>query len=303
MKKINKQLIDKLVQDKMFMIPLLLATIFSVLALFLTCNEINIDKACIAMEKQDTEKAKEYIEKVNFIDEYGKKDETLLMAACRLGDIEMMKYLIDKGADVNATIPGRLTPLETYCRYSVESGKEGLDLLLQNGADQAKYQLKPPIFHLADSYTNKDTEKQNKINEMTMLLLEYKADLVFDGKTILHEITRNNVNSLFAQIARTKEGTALMNETNKDGLTPYELAVKCGAIEIQREIRKIEAEYVTILEEQNKQQTQESENETVDDIIDSLIEDNPDYSQDFEMDFETPNEQDKSNAGNIFGQN
>src|SRR6185436_12196235 len=68
---------------------------------------------------------------------------TLLMAAAP--DVEKMRLLLDRGADVNARAKSRYSALMVAAQY--QDGDGAIDLLLDRGAIAAPPDGAPPIFN------------------------------------------------------------------------------------------------------------------------------------------------------------
>lgn len=108
-------------------------------------------------------------------------------------DIDIMQLLLDAGADINlATEPNRITPMHSACRYNRPEHNELIKILLQKGADiNAKTTLGSTPFHYLcdnlhyDNITNETLliEKGADINAidefgMTPLLMAvYNQDI------------------------------------------------------------------------------------------------------------------------------
>ena len=87
----------------------------------------------------------------------GPNGESLLMLAVQAGNPETVKYLLEKGADVNATGPTGMTPLHLAAQQGEEElillllkskadinavttdGQSPMELAIKNGHDAAKW--------------------------------------------------------------------------------------------------------------------------------------------------------------------
>jgi ankyrin repeat protein len=105
-----------------------------VIALLLATTKMQAQEIFDAVKKNDVEKVKELIEKDSRqIQAKDRQGYALLNSACNLGHIEIINFLIDKGADINL-LAGRLdlTPLMECAR----TGNLGVaKLLVEKGAD------------------------------------------------------------------------------------------------------------------------------------------------------------------------
>jgi ankyrin repeat protein len=64
-----------------------------------------------AMNKRDHKTVMDLIQKGQGINGYDKDGNTPLSMACRLGDADLAKKLIESGAKIDQRVPGELTPL------------------------------------------------------------------------------------------------------------------------------------------------------------------------------------------------
>ena len=200
----------------------------------LTVEEIVDDVCSMIYEDADIEEIKTQIDRIQDIDVIGSNKETALMAACRVGNTVIIEYLMEKDADPNQHPDGALTPLELYCEYGYEGGAKGVELLCANGASPKKYTLKEPLFLMAGQFKWMDTTQKTKATEVAVELIKHGAPLYNNETTILHLTAQADMYVLFYNIIRSTEGTWLMDSKDSSGLTPYEVASKNGAVNVQR---------------------------------------------------------------------
>jgi ankyrin repeat protein len=262
--------------DLTFKIALIVAVFFSIIYLVIVYQEETVDSVCHAIEKKDSDLAKEKLDDVWFINLGGEKNKTVLMAACEFGDSTMIHYALANGADPNATINGRLYPLELYCGYGYGAGIDELELLLSYGALQSQYTIKPAVFHLASNFSYMDKKEKEMATEMTILLLKRGAPLVFEDTSLLHIAAKNDMDDLFYTIVHTTSGLQLLVMEDNNGLTPWEIAVKYGAVGVQKVIRDLELEYAEEQEKEDQEQNQDDTN-TEAENDDDVWYDTPEY--------------------------
>jgi ankyrin repeat protein len=248
-----------------FFIATLLAAICSITLLFIDHNETIVTLGCEAIAQEDNELAKQYIDRAINIDGVGNNKQTMLMTACDVGNSEMIIYLLNSGADANKTMPGHPTPLELFCQNGYNAGKRTLEILIRNGAKQKEYTIKPALFHLADNFYWMNDEQKKEATEEAILLLQNGAPLEYDGTSLLHIAAKSDMSDLFYTIVHTSQGLQLLTKQDTDGMTPWQVAVKNGSIDVQRVIRNLETEFE---EEQNEntQQTDPIEPPSSDDL-------------------------------------
>lgn len=101
---------------------------------------------------------------------------TLLCKACLIGT-DMMKFLIDKGADVNAPMKGKYTPLHLACM--IEDNIDEVKLLLDCGADVTLCDIKGrTASQLAIQIGNKEAAKLIKEKEKEAIIEKVDSTLV-----------------------------------------------------------------------------------------------------------------------------
>jgi ankyrin repeat protein len=130
---------------------------FSVIAIFLLATATTQAQEIIdAVKNNDFKKVKVLIEKdaslANIKDEAG---NTPLHHAAMIGSVEMIEYLLSKGADINA----QNTQLNTPLHEAIQNGKDEISaLLIENGADLKKTNIhhQTPL-HKAASLNQKRT--------------------------------------------------------------------------------------------------------------------------------------------------
>ena len=167
--------------------------------------------------------------------------------------IETITYLLDLGADVNYTIEGELTPLELFCSKGYEAGKETLLALLKAGAKQDQYTKMSPILHLAQSFGLMTEEQLEVATDEAIVLLQHGAPLQYETTSLLHLAAENNMADFFYTIVHSKKGLVLLSMEDQNGKTPWEVAVSCGAVDVQRVIRNLETEFEEEQDKNNKQ--------------------------------------------------
>jgi ankyrin repeat protein len=233
------------------MIASLLAIICSVCILFICDQESAIDAACMAIENHNNDIAKTQIDKVVNVNLVGTNNKTMLMVACESGNSDMIEYLIYRGADVNKTSPGYLSPLELFCDSGYEAGESALLVLLDAGIEQSAYVEKPAVFHLADNLLSMTEEQRELASKEIMLLLQYGSAFQYDQTSILHSLAKSNMADLFYDVVHTKTGLELMTMKDENGKTPWHISVEYGSIDVQRVIRHLETEYNDVQQEES----------------------------------------------------
>ena len=176
-------------------------------------------------------KDKGHTEIAELLQKHGAKEEapkTLLHRAVTKGDIEQVKSIIEKGADVNLRDKNGQTPLHLSAR---QGQRDIAELLLTNGADiNAKNKW---------DRTPMDIAVDRGHNEIVELLISKGADVNARGKgdyTALHRAAMNR-----AQIADALEIMSLLLAKGADiearqehGATPLACAAYDGNVEAAR---------------------------------------------------------------------
>jgi hypothetical protein len=232
-----------------FFIAAFLALICSVTLLFIINQEEKVDAACAAIETFDNASMVMYAEEVLNVDMVGTRKETMLMVACKTGNYDAIAYLLSRGADINKTARGSMTPLELFCRDGFRGGEEALILIVNSGLRQSNYTEKPAIFFLADNFYWMSKKEKALATEQAIILLKAGAPMGYMDTTLLHLAAKADMADLFYTMVHTTQGLSLLTMKDGDGLTPWGVASRYGAVEVQKVIRNLEQEYQ---EEQNK---------------------------------------------------
>lgn len=124
---------------------------------------------------------------LEFVDQPDINEETALMMACANGHLEVVKVLLEAGADINYVCPGGMigisgsTALGSACtegqvqvvRYLFENGIVAMDTCMPSGVLESPLQMA--------AVSDKDTSAV----EEYLLRIGYQADDMYDGKTAL----------------------------------------------------------------------------------------------------------------------
>ena len=140
-----------------------------------------------AAKQKDFEGVKQEIENGIDINSMGSYKKTALCVACdHEGSDEIVKFLIERGADPNIGGEGENTPLAYACMYG---RLRAVRLLLKAGTDvnrSCRYGRTPLMFAAVEPFWTDDHF------EIVKLLLEHGADVhaLQDGKdNVLHEMS------------------------------------------------------------------------------------------------------------------
>ena len=154
--------------------------ILIVIVLLLATTVMQAQEIFDAVKKNDMAKVKELIEKdTQQIQAKDQQGYSLLNLACNLGHIEIINFLIDKGADINL-LAGRLdlTPLMECARAG---NLEVAKLLVEKGADvQIMNKMGISAMHWALG------NGQNQAEDVALLLIEKGSKVetkAFNGET------------------------------------------------------------------------------------------------------------------------
>lgn len=223
-------------------VALILAIICSITLLVICWQEDILESACNAIKAGNSEEAIAQLEQVWDLEMLNKDKETALMTACRTGDDDVIYYLIEKRVNLNYAPPGKMTPLELFCRYGYKNGYEPVISLLKSGAKQSKFTLKPALYHLGEQFYWMDKKEKPIATELSIILLQHGAPMGYGDTSILHLAAEGNMDELFYTVVHTTQGLQMMTMQNGDGKTPWQVAVEKGAVGVQRVIRDLEKE-------------------------------------------------------------
>ena len=228
--------------NKVTYVSLILAIICSITLLVICWQEDILNDACVAIQEGRSEDAIVHLEELWDLEMLNKDKETALMTACRVGDSEVIYYLIEKRVNLNYAPPGKMTPLELFCRYGYKNGYETVVSMLKSGAKQSKYTLKPALFHLAEQFYWMDKKEKPIATELSIILLQHGAPMGYGDTSILHLAAEGNMDEFFYTVVHTSQGLQIMTMKDGQGRTPWQVAVEKGAVGVQRVIRDLEKE-------------------------------------------------------------
>ena len=127
----------------------------------------------------------------------GSIEETPLYTACRVGNKEMIFYLLENGADPDLTTDGCSYPLETYINEHGGEDDGVIEAFVEAGADVNLGRFVTPFCAVMNRYSHADKEVQDIYEKQAVYMLEHganwqcesqKALLQFGGYTPLHFI-------------------------------------------------------------------------------------------------------------------
>ena len=160
---------------------------------------------------------------VNMVHERSK--ETALHTASRVGDIQGMKTLLDKGADINALSFSKSTPLYMACYYSQE---EAAEFLILHGCDinQQDVTHRSPLML---------TIERGMTSLMQTLLNDPTCDVTqFDRRkrNILHHaVIARNVDAIKI-LQKKKLIKYLSGQPDRLGVFPVSIAARKGYLDV-----------------------------------------------------------------------
>lgn len=225
-----------------FFIASFVALICCIVLLFSINQTEKIDTLCSAIEREENDKAKEIVSEIYDLDLVGSDNVTPLMKACMVGNGEMIEYLLECGANINYAPPNQLTPLEHFCSAGYMAGHEVVKTMFKYFVKQSNYTVKPAIFHLADNYYWMTDEEKAVATEITIILLQKGAPLGYNDTTLLHIAAKSDMDDLFYTVVHSTQGLSMLNMPDGNGDTPWEVALKNGAVRVQKVIRDLESE-------------------------------------------------------------
>lgn len=206
------------------------------LGIFQFTSHAQSAKLCSMIYAGNTESAIEYIEKVADVNEYSaplwtrrilnmvEVDLDLpLVVACREGNVQVVRVLLEHGADPNLYLDGNWSPMEATFISNKPDRLAIAKLLIQYGADVDAYgSHMSGLFHqlLLYSYSSSDTVEELKAQEACILfLLSSGASPIDDyGDTIMHYVCRSNNVDFISTL--TADYGELLDHKNHQNQTP-----------------------------------------------------------------------------------
>ena len=234
-------------RNKKIHIFILLAVIILVLGSLLVMGVFQIApyvqsaKLCRMINAGSTESAIEYIEKVADVNEYSaplwirrilnmvEDDIDLpLVVACKEGNMQVVKALLEHGADPNLYLDGNWSPMEATFISKKPDRLAIAKLLIQYGADVDAYgSHMSGLFHqlLLYSYSSSDTNEELKEQEECILFLlsSGASPIDDDGNTIMHYVCSSNHVDFISTL--TADYGELLDYRNRQNKTPLMWAI------------------------------------------------------------------------------
>ena len=180
----------------------------------------------------------------------GSMEETPLYTACRVGNKEMIFYLLENGADPDLTTAGCSYPLETYIKGYGGEDDGVIEAFVEAGADVNLGRLATPFCAVMNRFHGADKEVQDIYEKQAIYMLEHGANWYcepksaldqFEGYTPIHCIAltdRTDTMERFLQYddarkyidAKDRFGdTAIMNAARNHHDATYQMLLDFGA--------------------------------------------------------------------------
>ena len=159
-------------------------------------------------------------------------ERTPLYVASVFGQVDIMRWLLDHGADANTlTRPGRYTPLSNAA-YSMQL--EAVQVLLEHNADvnSRNHYGGTPLLEACEQH--RDSQSHGKVADIVRRLLEHGADPNIRSDDDLTALHRASFNGLLKAAQLLLSYGAKVDEKDKNGRTPFQLAASEGHDEITK---------------------------------------------------------------------
>ena len=242
-------------------------------------------KLCNMIKAGGTEHAIEYIEKVSDVNEYSaplwirrilnmlEDDIDLpLIVACEEGDLQVVKALLEHGADPNHYLDGSWSPMEATFISKKPNRLAIANLLIQYGADVDAYGSHTSgLFHELRIYahsTGDTTEEIKEQEECILFLLSSGASPIDKNDyTIMHYICRTNHIEFISALAEDYD--ELLDYRNQQKQTPLMWAISGESEETVAFLlaHGVEVEVTDINGKSVLEYALESENQRIIDLI------------------------------------
>lgn len=198
-----------------------------------------ISKLCDDIKSNKTEEALVKIKKINnvnkgtapellrpFLNMLEYEIELPLIVACQEGNAEVVKVLLERGADPNKAYKKGFTAAESVFSANSHNELEILKLLVDYGGDVSKSESgNSPLFEAAQKmiYAS-DVNRKSEFAECVKFLLMYDSNLIDDkGYTILHYAVMAENLELTEYLIKTEN--QLLNYVNDYGETALSIAI------------------------------------------------------------------------------
>lgn len=153
-----------------------------------------------------------------------------LYMACQSKNYDMIKFLLDNGADPNYSGYGLEYPFEVFMSKSY-TDIDAFKLFLEKGADIEKHNIKIPLCALLSHYSKVDTAKQEIIEQEVLYLIDngviWRNDNLkeqYGGYSILHFVAATNRVEFMKTLLEYDEAKECLNSATNTGETPYDIA-------------------------------------------------------------------------------
>lgn len=202
----------------------------------------NITELCEYIENGENSKAEEIIEKTRnlnresrafsglglFFSQGEQQASTPLYSACKSGNADMVKLLLEHGADPNFTGKGLAKPLEIYCAENIDADTAILEMLLQYGANVNDFTYKPAVFNVAGKLQYLNSEKTESAGRMITYLLDNGASLAYEENGTIRTLLFCAVQGSDARLLKTLldeyNGSVCIDVEDYEGETVLDIA-------------------------------------------------------------------------------
>lgn len=167
-------------------------------------------------------------------------EETPLSTACSAGNVEMIEYLLDNGADASITRSFDEYPLVIYLDEHYSESIDVVEELIDAGAYVNKGLYMTPVNALMQHYSSADSYYRNICKQELEILLNNGAEwsdtshsssrlYKYSGWSVIHFVAACDDYEFLVELLSCDEGRDLINsQTTDDGYTPLHLAAING---------------------------------------------------------------------------
>ena len=163
---------------------------------------------------------------------------TPLCTACRCENTEMIRYLLENGANPNITRFRQCYPLELFLSHSYDSDESLLELFIEKGVNVNKYEIRPPMVELMKHYDCPDDEAEaEKIEKREIVEREIKIliengvkwqnddmNTQYAGYSILHFVAATDRTDFMKELLTYENARNYINSQTSKGYTPLHFA-------------------------------------------------------------------------------
>lgn len=175
---------------------------------------------------------------ISFLTQNEGNEGSPLYTACEYKNYDMIKFLLENGADPNYSGYKREYPFEIFLSKAY-TDEEAFELFLEKGADIEKYLIKSPVAALMSHYRRADADRQEIMERELRVLISSgvtwrneNLNEQYGGYSLLHFVAATDRTEFMKELLSYDEAAEYINTKTNMGETPYDIAKQNNQVEM-----------------------------------------------------------------------